>query len=399
MSKARDWHLSASAITEFKRCPYAFFLKYVKGIRQAESTEAQRYGTNWHTVLEILSLPPGGVCMGIPSLPVPDTCPLCNGRGIYPDDLMDAAVRVLDEAYKNVPAAMDADEWETEKIKILYSASAYRWYYSNDQITPIVRERRFRTAIPRPGSTRNLQRLLLDGMIDKIVERNGRAMVAEHKSTSSGLEPDSSYWNSLNLDTQTLLYPFIARLLQQNGALPELGDLHIDGVLYDVFHKPGISPKKLTQGESKKFVADGEYCGQTFQVRTDQARPIIIINGKEAQVEPGAKEGTFAIRETPEMYGARLMQDICSRPEFYFARKELARSDEQLARFHKELANIYQMIKLTHSADCWYHNEKQCEATFKCSYTDMCYNGVDPDGELPAGLIRTFKEKTETVAA
>lgn len=399
MAKARSWRLSASAIGEFKRCPYAFMLKYVKGIRQAESTESQRCGTNWHTVLEILSLPPGGVCECAGNA---DGCLLCNDTGSYPDDLMESAVRVLDDAYAAMPPGADPDDWEVEKIKLLYSASAYRWYYANDQINPIVREHRFLAPVPNPATATNcnLRNLLLDGIIDKIVERGGIGYVVEHKSTGSGIDPDSSYWNHLNLDTQTLLYPFMARLLQQSGQLSELDDLQIGGVLYDVYRKPSISPKKLTQGESKAFVESGEYCGQKFKVvlAPEEQGGRYYVNEHVADTEPGKKEGTFALRETPEMYGARLLQDICSRPEFYFARREIARTDEDLARFNVELANIYQMVKLAHSADCWFHNEQQCEATFKCDYIDLCYNGMDPDGELPAGLVRTFKNKEQAAA-
>jgi hypothetical protein len=356
-------------------------------------------------VLEILSLPPGEECScryqpgnNAPHLTGEDTgrgCPLCADTSFYPDDLMDAAIRTLNDAYAKMPATEDPDEWEVEKIKLLYCASAYRWYYQNDQLTTVVREHKFRTPVPNPNAKNNcnLRNLLLDGIIDKIVERNGKHYVMEHKSTGSGLDDvntTTKFWKHLNLDTQTLLYPYMCRLV-----LPELD---VTGVLYDAFHKPTIKPKKLTQGESKKFVADGEYCGQTFDVKdTGLAAPYITVNGKIAAVEPGAKKGTFAIRETPEMYGARLMQDICERPQFYFARREIPRTDEQIARFGVELANIYQMIKLAHSADCWIHCERQCEATYPCTYIDLCYNGVDPDGELPAGLVRTFKKEGITV--
>jgi hypothetical protein len=398
MNKARSWHLSATAIAEYKRCPYAFMLKYVKGIRRAEDTEAQRYGSNWHRVLEILSMPPAGNCVctgsGGCTRACDPHCLLCGGSGTLPDDLMDAAVRVLNEAYADVPPGVDPEDWEVERIKLLYSASAYRWYYADDPLETIVREHHFKVAVPNPFAKNNstLRQLTLGGIIDKIVRRTYNYVV-EHKSTGSSLddaETTTKFWKHLNLDTQTLLYPFICQLD------PELAQLDVRGVLYDAYHKPTIRPKKLTQAESAEFLKTCEYCGQKFAV--DKASDGIVVDGKVAQVELGKKEGAFAIRETPEMYGARLLQDICSRPQFYFARREIPRTKDDLFRFNIELANIYQMIKLAYSADCWIHCERQCEATFKCEYIDLCYNGVDPDDELPAGLIRTFEGKEGAAA-
>jgi hypothetical protein len=50
-----------------------------------------------------------------------------------------------------------------------------------------------------------------------------------------------------------------------------------------------------------------------------------------------ARKG-FAIRETIGMFGARLLNDIYERPEFYFVRREIARTDAE--------------IKLTSASSC-----------------------------------------------
>jgi hypothetical protein len=163
------------------------------------------------------------------------------------------------------------------------------------------------------------------------------------------------------------------------------------GVLYDVWHKPQISPKKLTQAESKQFVAGGEYCGEKFGVQwlTAGGAGGWFVNGKLAETEPGAKEGTFAIRETPEMYGARLLQDITQRPEFYFARREIVHQSNDLEAFEWELFNIYQSIRQMSLHNRWWHNENQCTNTFQCSYINFCYNHVDiKPGDTPENFKR-----------
>ena len=77
------------------------------------------------------------------------------------------------------------------------------------------------------------------------------------------------------------------------------------------------------------------------------------------------------------MYGARLLHDICERPEYYFVQKPIARTDGDYKRFHAELFNIYQTIRLMYKNDAWFRNEQQCEATFRCSYIPFCYNNKE----------------------
>jgi len=86
------------------------------------------------------------------------------------------------------------------------------------------------------------------------------------------------------------------------------------------------------------------------------------------------------------MYGARLLQDITVRPEYYFARKELAHNDDDIRAFEWELFNIYTSIRMMANKNTWWRNEASCEATYKCDYIDFCYNHINlgpqdtPDG-------------------
>ena len=191
----------------------------------------------------------------------------------------------------------------------------------------------------------------------------------EYKSTSRAIDSGSTYWARLNLDTQINTYLQAIRELQLLGALDSRGigatDPLISEVLYDVWHKPAIRPRKLTQADSKVFAESGEYCGQTFEVdlRLGGYDKRVLVDGAEAEVEPGKKEGTFAIRETPDMFGARLLQSIYEEPEKHL----------------------------------WWTNENQCEATYKCPYVPICYQKLDVyDGETtPPGFRRIFDINTD----
>ncbi len=393
----KHWQLSATAIASFKTCPFQYFLKYIKHIRKDVESEPLRYGTNWHKVMEVIGLPTGEPCScGLPkSVVQTGGCLICNGCGTRPKDMMIAVARIVDDAYSKIPGSMDRDKWMVERAKLMYLAAGYNWYYADKPLVPILTEYKFDS--PVPGKTgRMLPNVSIRGIIDKVTTVDLVRSIVDYKTTSSSISPESKYWGSLNLDTQTNLYLYMVRLLAKRGLLPDLGG-EITGVYYDVLHKPGISPKQLKISDGKKFVEDGVYFGQKFDVIYVEKNKggIYYVNDIEAEVEPAKKEGEFKFRETPDMYGARLLADIAERPEYYFARHPIPKTDADLDRFHKELLNIYSNMRKMYKDDSWYHCEKMCENTYHCDYIDICYNGIDPDGELPEGLIKHEKKVEE----
>ncbi len=404
MTTKRQWRLSASFISAFKSCAMRCNLQYVVGLRPIGDTDPLRVGSGWHSVLEIMGMKPGSVCPICSDTQKNSDCPLCEGTDILPDDMMDAVIRHLNKAYETVPLSKTRDEWLAERAKLLYSLCGYRWHYVDDEFEVIAEEIQFRLPVRNPRTGRALPNVVLDGMIDKILRSpNGIYYVGEHKSTAKPIDPDSLYWSHLNLDTQTRLYVFAARQLQLAGELEPYGikptDPLISGVQYDVWHKPQISPKKLTQAESKKFVEDGKYMDEEFNV-TDPGEDClpeergIYINGDPAEITDGAKEGTYAIRETPEMYGARLLKEIGENPEKYFARREISRTDKEMEKFEYEIYNIYQTVRFINKNGGWWMDEHQCEATFRCPYIPICYNDVDlNETPEPEGFENIFKEK------
>jgi len=392
----KQWNLSASFISSFKSCAYRCYLQYVLGIVPVEDTDSQRQGTNWHRLLEIMGMEPETVCPECANKGKKNPeCPLCEGTDILPAEMMDAVIRQLNKSYEHVPLSKTKEEWLIERAMLLYSIAGYNWQYADDDFKVVAEEIQFNLPVRNPVTCRALPNVVLCGKIDKIVQSpNGLYYIDEHKSTSKTIDDDSTYWNHLNLDTQTTLYPYAAQQLQLAGKLEPYGitanDPLISGVRYDVWHKPQIRPKKLTQAESKKFVKTGEYMGEEFEVRiTEQG---YCVNDEPIETDPGAKEGTFAIRETPDMFSARLLKDIAERPEFYFARKSLARTKNDLKRFEQELYGLYQSIRYIDKITGWWHNESQCEATFRCPYISICYNNVQIDKDnIPEG----FKLKNE----
>ena len=402
--------LSASSIGAFKSCPVRFRNAYVYGIRPIEDKESQRVGTFWHLLLETAALVPGSECpeCGLVHPPYKE-CPICAGTGKVPSDIMAAVTRVLNKAYVGVDFT-DPEVKEIERVTLLHALAGYRWHYGEQQESVVATEQYFSLPLLNPQTGHPVPDVFIAGRIDKLIELANGIAVKEHKSTSKSIDPDSTYWGHLNLDVQTTMYIYAARRMQiadleSDGCMAGAdGNPLINTVKYDVYHKPTIRPKKLTQGDSKKFVADGMYYGQEFEVVTgipeaNCNRPQLMhpaVNGVQAYLEPGAKEGTFAIRETPDMFGARLLKDITERPEFYFRCIELTRTDAELKAFEQELYDIAQNMKFMIRSGRYYSNEHQCEATFRCDYIEQCYNRVQVDQDhMPDGFKCIFRKENQ----
>jgi len=406
----RKWELSASAIAAFKACPIRFRLAYREGLRSAESTESQRVGTTWHSCLEIAEADPGKPCVcfarrsGLPQLADPE-CPICGGTGFTPDTLpIERVTAWLNHRYATIPPNIDKETWEIERVILAYSIAGWLWYYQNDQLETLATELRFRLPLQNPAFGRTLPKVQIVGKIDRIVRWDGKNLNLEAKSTGKSIDSDSTFWQRLNLDTQISTYVRASQCLQLTGELEQYGialdDSLIFGTLYDVWHKPGIRPKKLTQADSKAFKETGEYFGRKFHVvfqsEDRTGSPVLCVDGNYIEVEPGKKEDTFSFRETPEMFGARLLADITERPEFYFARREIARTADDLVAFEWELYHIYQTMRAMEKNKHWWCNESQCEATFRCPYTPICYHKQQVcDGKTtPSGYKRIFDLET-----
>lgn len=356
--------LSASAIDNWKSCPIRWLNAQIHRVRKVEETDSRRQGVSWHKVHEL-------------------------------NRDMDAVTEYINEQYTTVPPYKTAEEWEIERVILLYCFSGYNWYFDQqpDQYEVLATEIEFEMPLYDTDGN-EIPDVVVRGKIDQIVQDEyGNLYVREFKSTS--LTINDEYWDHLNLDPQVSIYVQAANWLLVNDMLLDYGiepdAPPIRRVLYNVWHKPKIGPKFITQKASKELVESGRYCNQEFEIKSTVVRPIappvieagLLINNVSALVEPGKKEGTFAIYETPDMFGARLLQDVVERPEFYFQQRELCRTPEQMVKFQQELLNIHAMMQYQLENELWYTNDKQCSARFRCEYKALCDNGVVVDPADP----------------
>lgn len=396
------YHMSASSIAAFKACPQRFRLQYREGLRKVEDTDSQRVGTNWHALHEHYA-----DAMNEWVQPEFSQTSYPDGQEAY---ALQAVVAVLNERYEKIPSYKTPEEFALERQVLLTSFLGYLWFYQNDPIEFLANELAFNLPLhlPRTGMPLPLGEVQRVGKIDHVIRWQGGVGALERKSTSRAIGADSDYWQKAQKDTQVSMYALAFKdLMASDMTLAGLVAVNerFGNTLYDVWHKPTIKPAMLTQAKTLELISSGgpaTYCDQEFQVEYQAAEVSktgetwVTVDGEPAVIEQGKKG--FAIRETVAMFGARLLADIYERPDFYYVRREIARTDAELRQFRQQLFAVYTAQKAFEKNGMWYENESQCRATFTCPYVPVCYGaGADAvcDGKTtPPGFRRIFVDLT-----
>jgi len=403
--------LSVSTIQDFKACSLRHLYRKEYGLQPIKEKDSVRIGKIWHRCHEILEMIPQGRCPDcFKEEELQPDCYLCQGTGQLPVDLMDAVMQYLNVTYAEVPENKTHDQWATERIIILYSLSGYRWLFPDmhQRFRPMANEVWFELPVFNPKTGKKLSKAVEVGKIDGIIQDTETDLyyIKERKSTGWTIE-GTKYWDKLKIDPQITSYLRAARMYQIAGRLEKFGIMRdeplIQGIWYDVWRKPEIAPKKLSQGDSKKFVETRKYFGEQFEIGSCECaddgyevlRACRKVNGVPATVTLGKKENTFSIFETPEMFGARLLSDIAERPDFYFAQREIPRTDPQIEKYERDLFKQAQIIRHIKEKELWVPNERACEVPFRCDFKDVCYSGIELGPEdMPEGFER-YKRKSE----
>lgn len=340
--------LTNSRMTSAKTCLAKHYMEYELGVRLDTDAKPLRMGRAVHEGLDLLA----------------------KGQTIVE---VAAQIRTL---YADFPAWINsddlADEWLTECEVCVCMLSGYAWRWADDpQIAEVVcSEQQFLQEIVNPETGRTSRLWRKAGKIDKIVRlADGRLALMEHKTCSEDISVDSDWWKQLLIDQQISLYVIAAR---QAG-------YQIDTVLYDVLRKPGLSRSHvpILDADGKKIVVD--------------VRGTRVYNTNATPRQAADKAHGWTLQtglETVEDYANRVMTDIGSRPDYYYARREVPRLDGDLLMFASELWQQAKLLTQCRKSGFWYRNTSACRRMGKCAYFDICTNGIDPLGELPTKFVR-----------
>ena len=344
-------------------------------IKPVQTPDALRTGTNWHDLHEIIG----------------------SSTDQDYDTLMELITESLNLAYNDVPDWADKLDWEIERNVLHYAIAAYLAVPGRNYGTRVLdTDVSFRIPLHNPRTGEMIEDGILTGKLDEIgILPDGTVCVPDYKSTKSAVDDASSLWDELEQSLQGKIYVYALQHLQRDGKLLKYGikpsDPLIRTAFFSAWKKPGISPKFLSQKDTAEFFVSQDYLGTRFEFNHAPGTSATAIDGVLPEVKLGKKEGTFAIKETPQMYGCRLYQEMIENPDTYFNCRSFSYTDKDMEYLEQELFDLYRSMKFARENKVYTKNRKMCRprAGFKCDYCEICDNHMDITKELPEGLQRS----------
>lgn len=248
------------------------------------------------------------------------------------------------------------DEYTYMTLKALFNGYIARWRES-DRMTyeTIGTEMRFDAPLMNPETGGVSKTFHLAGKIDALAKEKatGKVVIVEHKTTSQDIGPGSDYWRKLPIDGQVSGYYCGAQALDHEAST----------CLYDVIRKPTIKPYKATPEEKRKYNKDGS-------------------------LSKACRE----FDETPDEWYERLRADIEIRPDYYYARIEISRSDNDLLEYLFDMWAVSREIADAQRMNRWSRNPQACSVYGTCEYFGVCTGEQDIDDVT---LFRTAERANE----
>lgn len=323
----------------FKRCRKRHWFAYEQGIRKVEDAKALRMGSAFHDAIEVLAN----------------------------TESLDKACSIIHSIYEYA-SAFDELELAYERETVLRLVCGYQWYYSTSDVHYIEKEKSFSLSLLNPKTGHPSKLWTIAGKIDGIVLIDGRLSVIEHKLLSEDLDYSSDLWRRMRIDHQITLYVYAARRLGYK----------VESVFYDVVRKPNIKPSAIP------------HCDQLgFKIVLDKdGRRVTTAKGLPRQT--GSSEEGYVLQTRPmkaDEWGEKLTADIIARPEFYFARREIARIDQDIDEYESELWDIAKSMR---DAQLYDRHFRTCnkDTCAWCPYFEICSSKADITKSIPEGFVR-----------
>lgn len=355
--------ITNSRMTCMKTCLRKHYFAYELGVRRDCGSQPLRMGSALHLGLDALA------------------------KG----ESFEASAAVACRDYDVVPPGFDPFEWAIERETVIRLLHAYSEKYQGMDV--IASELSFSIPLMNPETNTPMRLYRFGGQIDKIVRlSDGRLAVMEHKTTSDDLCHESDYWQRLRVDHQISLYLMAAKALGHD----------VVTVIYDVIRKPCIRPKQIAalDADGNKIVLD----------RNGQR--VFLKNGKPRQ--SGDKDLEYDLQsriETAEEYGQRLTAELTADPDRYFARREIARTEQDIQEFsdeawqqaqtlrNRELVSDKLAVAGKDPSAAWFRTTTACLHPYRCEYCEVCFSGRDLRTDIPEGFVKLENIHPELVKA
>lgn len=319
MSDVEDSQIiTTSRMKAFNACLRLHHIKYELGYRTVEDREASEFGSIFHRGLEAWWLA------------------FAEGERLT---ALQAAQAALVEAARG---AVHFDEVSAAKADLLMVGYHARWAPAMDDLDVCGVERQFTAQLPTPYGAKRARGLRVAGKLDVLVRKrsDGSIWIVEHKTTSADLDPGSTYWQRLRMDTQVSVY--------FEGAEAIFGHPPT-GCLYDVISKPQQRPLKATPPDKRKYTKAGAlYANQRAE------------------------------DETMDEFKARLAEEIAGAPEAFFQRSEVVRLESELDASRRDTYETALMIRDSGNKGLAPRNPDACFLFNRpCDFYEVCCGSAE----------------------
>jgi hypothetical protein len=307
--------ITNSRAKDFRACNRLHHLRYNLGYVPATEPETTRFGTLWHDGQ--------------------DAWWSAIKAGLAQEDWLNSAIDAM--------RAKSPDAFDLARAEELMAGYHIRWCAEAYEVLEV--EVEFVCDLLNPATNAASRTFQLAGKLDAIVrDREGRVLMAEHKTTSENVGVGSEYWRRLTLDAQISTYFRGARSLGYD----------IEGCLYDVVVKPKQQLLLATPMETRK------YTKKTGELYANQ-------------------------RETDETiweYRQRVRDHIAENPNAYFQRGDVTRLPEQDEDAAYDVWHIARMIREGQTANRHPKNPDACSRWGRtCAFFDVCCGIASLDDE------------------
>lgn len=229
----------------------------------------------------------------------------------------------------------DSEEDKQDLLVALSLLAGYATRYGKESWKVLYLEHQFRGPLVNPSTGGVSRTFELASKVDGVVVDNGKYFLLEHKTTSSDIEPGSTYWQRLRLDSQVSIYH---DLVEKNCGV------ELAGTIYNVVRKPTIRRLLATPEASRKYTKDGR----------------LYANQRDKD-------------ETLEEYIVRFQEDITANPDKYYQRQVIIRTEMELeeSRF-----DVWATAKMVRECEVVNRHPRNSNACFnwnrQCDYFDVC---------------------------
>lgn len=259
-------------------------------------------------------------------------------------------------AYDAIARHAPGELW-IEKLRRLFAGYVWRW--GSSPLPVVASEQKF--DVPFLDTRAR-------GQIDGVLVIDGKRGILERKTSGEDIDDGAPYWDRLRMDTQLSFYALAFRELA--GAAPEF-------IVYDVVRKPTIRPKGIVKKDAERMRREltskhvATYYGDTFLPE---------------EIDAALSHD----QETSRMYGARLTADIGERPDFYYQRRVVARTGQDLDGARADAVSTIGIVRwLEKTGMPFPRNPNACNVFGLCDFFGLCSNNEYPtDGHVPDGFLR-----------